>query len=174
MKLNGDGTWTQLLSSSTSAYEGSTTWVEDVGPNQAPLSLYNGVSTDLINDVVNLNNLKLMLLDGTAVFNPADTDINTVSAAGAKEVTGSGAPAGGTALTGVSFSDLSGNKTKFSADSVAINVLSGTLAVSQAVVYDTVTGQPIFFLQLPSEISATTGESIQFNWDDTDGIISFV
>lgn len=123
--------------------------------------IYNGVIDQIIDEEVDLSNLKLTLLKAGAAFNPAHTTLAQVTAGGLEVDTG-GWPIGGLKLNNVQKVDA-GNVVNIKADPLYRIVVGSPLTARYAVVYDdTQAGdRPLVFVDLLVEkLTARNAEMV--------------
>lgn len=137
------------------------------------MSVYNHLAKLLLNQEVDLGNVKAMLLDGNAAFDATHTDIDQVSNSGAWEVYGNGWAQGGPALTNVSTSIVSTDDAVLTADDVSVTATGGPIGPADAVVfYDASSGKPLAFYAFGG--SETAGETTPFKLRILSGLFALV
>lgn len=128
--------------------------------------LFNSIKSSLISRTgIDLDNLKLMLLDADATFDATETSILDISAA--NEVSGGGWPTGGKLLENVGYSVLN-DKVALIADDL-IGEISTNLVFKSAVIYDTTSDKPVVWI--PS-INSTIEKNTNLVFEFSKGIIT--
>ena len=132
-----------------------------------PSGIYNRFKANLMNKEVDLelDAVKVMLLDSNHAFNP---DHNLVSEVSANEVSGEGYTAGGQALAGKTVTqDDTNDKAKWDADDVTW--ADSTITAHYAVIYDA-NNNLIACIDFGEDKSSSNGE-FKIQWH-ADGIIT--
>lgn len=132
-----------------------------------PSGIHNRFKANLMNKEVDLevDAVKVMLLDSNHVFNP---DNNLVSEISANEVSGDGYTAGGQALAGKTVTqDDTNDKAKWDADDVIW--ADSTITARFAVIYDA-NNNLIACIDFGEDKSSSNGE-FKIQWH-ADGIIT--
>lgn len=128
----------------------------------ASWNIYNHTRRLLLAQAINLNTLKVMLLDANATFDATDTTLVDVLAGAATEVSGNGWDVGGEVLT-TSVSTVDTSAAIIDAVDLAITASGGPIGPGYAyVIYDDTHADdaPLFYVDFDAGISA--GESTQF------------
>lgn len=168
-----------IYNPATETYEENFTYMADIASditsqavNKAAISkipqayLFNVSKSNLASRTgIDLNNLKLMLLDSDATYDHTETSILDISAA--NEVSGNGWPVGGVLLANVGYSVVNG-KACLIADDI-IQEISGVITFDNAVLYDAVSGNPIVWY--PS-ISTTIEKDTMITFNMSNGIVT--
>lgn len=134
-------------------------------------TIYNAGVKDLLSSGVDLDNLKIMLLNDEALFNGANTTVDQVTDSGAFEVSGFGWEAGGALLEEARYEVDSSGQTSLHFKSVYRNIIGGILEPSKALIYDATSNKPFVFIDFDGKRVAETGERFGFKFDD--GLILF-
>lgn len=129
---------------------------------------YNHTAKLLMMGEVNYTSLKLVLLNSSAVFDPAHTTLSQVTSAGANDVDGFGWPAGGQTLTGVAGSIVNTNDGKLGADNIAVGAVGGDIGPAFYGVIIDDDDVPLWNIDLGGSQTAASGND--FNVDLSAGI----
>lgn len=117
----------------------------------------------LIGQEVSLTDLKLILLDDTAVFDPSDTDLTDVADA---EVHGNGWTQGGEPLTSVTASIFGTNGVKLDADDIEKTATSGAIGPAYyGDIYDSSTDKLLARIDFDGPKEAGEGTPFKITWD---------
>ena len=139
-------------------------------------SMYNTSLKRLVNKEVDLNALRVMLLDNTASFVATDTALTQVAGvANAKQVSGNGWDVGGETLTSVVVSTVTTNDAKLDAADVSVTATGGSIGPAYAaVVYDDTDSNDAPLLYIDFGAAQTAGDTTDFKivWH-ANGLISF-
>ena len=139
-------------------------------------TLYNDGAKRLANKEVELTTLKLMLLDATAAFDGANTQLSQVAGAGnSKEVSGNGWTVGGETLQNVAVTVINTNDAKLDGDDVSKTASGGNIGPAPvAVIYDDTDANdaPLIWIDLDGAKEAGVGTPFNVNWH-ADGIVKF-
>lgn len=118
---------------------------------------------------IDIANLKLMLLDNTAIFDASETDMSVLPDS---EVSGQGWPVGGKSLANTSIGDNTDGIASLLADDVT-QILIGSLTFRYAVIYDVTNSLPVAFLDFAGDVTNEPDITIRFNLSQF-GALSFV
>lgn len=122
---------------------------------------YNHTSRKFLAQDVDLNNLKVMLLDATAAFDATDTTLTDVAgAANAKEVSGNGWTAGGELYENVSVTTTTTDDATLAGDEIRVRATGGNIGPARNfVIYDdtNVDDAPLFFVAFSEDVYAGVG-----------------
>lgn len=134
------------------------------------ISLYNHTPKLFANGEVDLTAIKLMLLNNSATFTAAHTDISSISG---NEVSGSGWSSGGELLSGVAVTAVTTNDAKLDADDVSVTATGGNIGPAyKAVVYDATGSFPLAFIDFGGSQEAGNGTAFLVTWNAS-GIITW-
>ena len=140
------------------------------------ISLYNHTAKKLANKEVTLTTLKVMLLDATATFNAANTQLTDVAgAANAKEVSGNGWTVGGETIANAAVTTVTTNDAKLDGDDIAVTASGGSIGPAPyAVIYDDTDANdaPLAFIDLDGAKEAGDTTQFKINWN-ANGILTF-
>lgn len=98
-------------------------------------TLYHNVIDKLLDDIIDLETLKITLLSGDAVFDPTHTTLAEVTGSGAFEIADGGWPAGGLLVTGV-VKVADADRVLLKSDPIMRVITGSALTARYAVVYD--------------------------------------
>lgn len=122
---------------------------------------YNHTARLFLSQQVDINNLVVMLLDNTAVFDATNTTLTAVAgAANAKEVDGNGWTAGGEVFANVAVTTTTTDDATLSADDIRVRATGGNIGPASAlVVYDgtNVNDAPLFYIEFSEPVYAGEG-----------------
>lgn len=122
---------------------------------------YNHTARKFLAQDVSLANLKVMLLDPTAVFDAANTTLTQVAgAANAKEVKGNGWATGGQLFTNVAVTTTTTDDATLAGDDIRVRATGGNIGPASAfVLYDDANANdaPLFFVQFSEPVYAGEG-----------------
>ncbi|MCW5695774.1 MAG: hypothetical protein KIS96_03455 [Bauldia sp.] len=136
------------------------------------VSVYNHTTALFLDQSVDLNSLKLMLLDDSASFDATDAHVDDVSDSGGFEVDGGGWTTGGETLTSVGVTTVTTNDAMLDADDVDVTATGGDIGPADAaVIYDATSGKPLAYIDFDSSITAVEGTNFLVAWHD-DGIFT--
>lgn len=125
------------------------------------VSIYNHTTALIAGQVVNLANIKAMLLDASASFLATDTTIDAVSNLGAKQVSGNGWTIGGETLTSVAAATVTTNDALIDADDISVLATGGNIGPAYAaVLYDATSNKPLKYIDFGQ--AWTAGETTPF------------
>lgn len=123
--------------------------------------LYNHTTALIAGQTVDLDNLKVMLLDDDSAFDATDTTIDAVSNTGAYEVFGNGWTEGGETLTSVTATTVTTNDALIDADDVDVTATGGNIGPAYAaVIYDATSDKPLKHIDFGQ--AWTAGETTPF------------
>lgn len=134
------------------------------------ISFYNHTRKLFANDEVGLADLKFMLLGSGASFDATDTDIDDVAGVDtpprANEVSGNGWTAGGEDLAGAAVTVVATNGAMLDATDIEVEATGGNIGpASYGVVYDSVTGNVLWFVDFDGEQTAGEGTPFKVVWN---------
>jgi len=123
--------------------------------------LFNHTAKLFLGQEVDLENLKVMLLDNTAVFDATDTTLVEVAGvANAKEVDGNGWPTGGALIENVIVSIATIDDARLDADEVRERATGGPIGPAWAAVVfvaDGADNPPLIYIDFNEALTAGTG-----------------
>ncbi|UUP19496.1 hypothetical protein [Nitratireductor thuwali] len=124
-------------------------------------TLFNHTTRLFMGQLVNLPNLKVMLLDSTAAFDPTNTTLEQVAGVGnAKEVSGSGWTAGGEPLANVVAATVGSDDGALNADEVRVRATAGDIGPAYAlVIFDDLDANkaPLIYTDFGGALTAADG-----------------
>lgn len=122
---------------------------------------YNHTARKFLSQTVNLNTLKVMLLDPTATFNAANTTLAQVAGVGnTKQVANGGWATGGQTFLNVSVVTTTTDDAQLIGDDIRVRATGGNIGPASAfVVYDDsdANDAPLFYVQFSEAIYAGEG-----------------
>ena len=122
---------------------------------------FNHTSRLFLSQQVDINNLVVMLLDNTAVFDATDTTlVDVAGVANAKEVSGNGWTAGGELFENVVVTTTTTDDATLEGDEIRVRALGGNIGPASAmVVYDgtAVNDPPLFYVEFSEPVYAGEG-----------------
>lgn len=134
------------------------------------IHIYNHTAKLFANGEVSLSDLKVMLLDSDASFDATDTDISDVST---DEVDGGGWTTGGEALAGAAVTTVTTNDAKLDANDIEVTATGSAIGpADSAVIYDSDSGNLLFFIAFGESKQADIGTPFKIVWH-SDGIASW-
>jgi len=122
--------------------------------------VYYGAVDPLISREVDVNNLKIMLLDSDATFDPNEDSILDISVN--NEVYGGQWPQGGKLLTNVSYGTNENGNFALKADRLSQIVITA-LTFRHAVLYDATSGKPLIWYQMKREVKTERNINLSFD-----------
>ena len=131
------------------------------------ISPYNHTAKILANKEIVYTTLKVVLLNGAATFNPADTALTDVTDAGANDVDGNGWDVGGEPLANEVLTIVNTNQAKLDADDLIVAASGGSIGPAEAAcIYDDshASDAPLFWIEFNETFTATVGNNFQFIW----------
>lgn len=134
--------------------------------------LYDGAVSNLATGSVNLNALKLMLLDGNAFYEANHASVLDVNSDGDFEVAGYGWPAGGKPLENPDLVHPATFSTGFAFDDVEQIIIEGDLVFRYGVIYDSLTLEPVVWIDFKEEVVGLRNRKLTFEMP-TAGLITF-
>lgn len=137
---------------------------------------YNHTARLFLAQQVDLNNLKVMLLDGDAVFSAANTTLVQVAGvAHVDEVDGNGWTTGGELFENVVVTTTTTDDATLAGDEIRVRATGGNIGPAEAfVVYDdtSASDNPLFFVEFSEPVYA--GEGTDFLIPGTILTLSYV
>lgn len=127
------------------------------------IARYNHTAAKLLGGDVDLDNLKLMLLNDSASFTASNTTLAQVSNSGSYEVHGSGWTQGGEDLASVSVSTVDTDGAMLDAADISVTATGGAIGPAyKAVIYDDsdASDAPLWFIDFDG--AQTAGEGTDF------------
>ncbi|MCW5722439.1 MAG: hypothetical protein KIS86_14970 [Devosia sp.] len=138
--------------------------------------LYNSAARRLINQSVDLDNLKVMLLSNSAAFNAAHTTLEgPAGVANANEVDGNGWTTGGELIENVAVSTITTDDAMIDGDDIVVTAVGGPIGDAfAAVIYDDSdpNDAPLAFISFGQAVNAGESTDFKFIWP-SDGIFKF-
>lgn len=126
------------------------------------VNLYNHTAKKFANKEVTFTTLKLMLLNNSATFNAAHTNISSVST---NQVSGNGWAAGGPTLQTVTVSVVTTNDAALDADDVSVTATGGNIGPAyKAALYDSTTGDILLWIDFGEAKEAGVGTPLLIQW----------
>lgn len=133
-------------------------------------SKYNHTLKLLLNQEVDLDALKVMLLSEDATFTAAHTTVDAVTNEGAYEVHGNGWDQGGEALSGEAVSIANTSGAIYSASNLEVTASGGPIGPApKALIYDATNDLPLFFIDFGEAKKADDGTPFKVTFS-ADGI----
>lgn len=121
-------------------------------------SPYNHTLKLFLNQEVDVDALKVMLLDGTAAFDATHTSVNQVSNTGAYEVDGNGWDTGGEALASEAVTVVSTSGAMLDAADLEVTATGGAIGPADAaLILDATNATPLFFIDFGESKTADEG-----------------
>lgn len=136
------------------------------------VQLYDKAVAALVTGTVNLSDLKLMLLDGSAGFDPEHESVLEVNSNGEAEVSGFGWPLGGRQLENAQTVQPTAFSMGFTFDDVEQIVIEGNLVFRYAVVYDSVSLEPLLWIDFQEEVTGARNRELVFEMPSA-GLFTF-
>ena len=132
------------------------------------MELYNHTRAQFAGQNVDLTALKVMLVGAGYTFAATET---AMTAATAAEVSGNGWAAGGPTIANVTESVVNTNEGQIDGDDISVTASGGDIGpASGLVVYDSISGKPLFYDTFASAQTAGDGTPFNITWDATFGI----
>lgn len=132
------------------------------------MQLYNHTRAQFTGQNVDLTALKVMLVGAGYTFAATET---AMTAATAAEVSGNGWTAGGEAIANAAVTTLNTNESQLDGDDISVTANGGDIGpASGLVVYDSISGKPLFYDTFASAQTAGDGTPFNITWDATFGI----
>jgi len=126
------------------------------------VNLYNHTAKKFANKEVTLTTLKVMLLNNSAAFNGAHTNVSSVSG---NQVSGNGWAAGGPTLQTVTVAVVTTNDASLDADDVSVTATGGSIGPAyKAVIYDATTGDVLLWIDFGEAKEAGVGTPLLIQW----------
>lgn len=136
--------------------------------------VYDGVTEDMAAGTFNAGNLRLVLLDASAVFDPAHTTLDQVTQSGARLVSNGNWPAAGKVLGSVAPITLPDGRVEFRAASALTHLASGSaLSYRYGLIYDETQDSPVVFLDPRETVTVVEGYEVTWRFD-LKGIIALM
>lgn len=126
------------------------------------LQRYNHTINQIVSGAVDVTDLKVMLLDNNAVFDPTHTSIDEVSNSGAYEVYGNGWTQGGEPFANAAFSIVDTSNSMFDMDNLAVTATGGNIGPANAALLF-VNNIPLFFQAFDAPQEAGDGTPFLIN-----------
>jgi len=122
------------------------------------MNFYNHSRKLFANGEVQINNLKVVLLDATYTFSATETALTAINAA---QVSGNGWTSGGIVIANAAVTAVTANA-KLDGDDISISASGGDIGPAAALaVVDATNGTPLFFFEFAS--GQTAGDGTPFN-----------
>jgi hypothetical protein len=124
------------------------------------ISRYNHTAKKLLNKEVTYTTLKIMLLNNSASFTAANTQLSQVSNSGAYQVSGNGWTAGGELLASVAITVVDTDGAMLDCDDVEVEATGGNIGPAyRAVIYDDTDSNdaPLWFIDFGEAKQADSG-----------------
>ena len=132
------------------------------------MNLYNHTRKLFQNGDVDLAALKVMLVGSGYTFAATETAITNAAAV---EVSGNGWPAGGEAIANAAVTAFNTTGSQLDGDDISVTANGGDIGpASGLVVYDSISGKPLFYDTFASAQTAGDGTPFNITWDSTAGI----
>jgi len=132
------------------------------------MQLYNHTRAQFTGQNVDLTALKVMLVGAGYTFAATET---AMTAATAAEVSGNGWTAGGEAIANAAVTTLNTNESQLDGDDISVTANGGDIGpASGLVVYDSISGKPLFYDTFASAQTAGDGTPFNITWDATFGL----
>lgn len=109
-------------------------------------SLYSAAVEPLTLATYDADNIKVMLLNNSAIFTVSDTTSSAVSNAGAYEVSGHGWPVGGVPFENVDRAPINTSQVGLTADPARQIIFGGNITFRKALIYDATNDTPLVFV----------------------------
>lgn len=130
------------------------------------ISRYNHTIKLLLNQEVDLANLKAMLLDSNAVFTATDVDTTDVLTGAATEVSGNGWDAGGEVIGSVAVTTVDTNDAMIDAADLSITATGADIGpASAALIYDATNDLALWYVDFGGSETAGVGTDFKITWN---------
>lgn len=133
-------------------------------------SLYNQTAKLFANGEVDIDNIKVMLLNDSATFTAANTAVSSVSS---NEVSGNGWTSGGETIGNAAVTTVTTNDAKLDGDDISVTATGGSVGPAyKAALYDGTSNALLAFIDFDGAQSAGVGTDFKIVWNAS-GIITW-
>jgi hypothetical protein len=133
------------------------------------MDFYNHTRKLFANGEVQINNLKVVLLNDTYTFSATETALTAINAA---QVSGNGWTAGGIVIANAAVTAVTANA-KLDGDDISIDASGGFIGPAEAlVIIDATNSVPLFYFEFANIQTAAEGTQFKVTFDAS-GIATF-